>query len=427
MNMQQQVLVSLSFFSCVMYGIDLKIEAANTQGIPVTLWYKADAKDDTIAPIAHKMAHCFSFTKQCVVSVASADEMPSKKQIRAVKEKEKSLLLVVLSSLKDKYEWRVYDTMTGLLLQTRQYRKKETLPRIVAYALADQIWPLLTGQEGFFSTKIAYCKKVINKHVKHIYIADFDGSNEQAMVEAPTINIAPRWNHNRSRPLLFYSDYAPMNVRLKVADLSKKTYVASNFDGLNMIPAFCDDGSKVVYCVSQGNGCCQLYYHDKNCFKNITQNQGNNVSPSFSADGNMVFFCSDFETRSPQLYVYNVATNVTERLTSGGYCASPRYSSQAHKIAYSKLIAGVMQLFVYDVASKQHEQLTTDNANKQECAWSPCGNWLIYSIGLPCKPSRIAMMNRHSKVSQFLTEAAYDCNYPDWSPRYDQFPLVAEA
>jgi tol-pal system beta propeller repeat protein TolB len=258
-------------------------------------------------------------------------------------------------------------------------------------------------------------------------VADFDGTHEQMIVNTPTINIAPRWNHDRRHPLVFYSDYTPTNVRLKMASLDKKSMIASDFDGLNMIPAFCEDGTKVVYCASRGDGSCQIYYCDKDTFKNITHNYGNNVSPSLSADGKLVFFCSDYELKTPQLYVHNVETNSTERLTKGGYAVSPRYSSQANKVAYAQRIDGIMQLFTYDVASKTHEQLTFDSLNKQEAAWSPCGNWLIYGVKQQGKKGRIAMLNRHSKEQMYLTKAEEDCSYPDWSPRYAQFPVVVCA
>jgi TolB protein len=407
---------------------DVRIAAQSQQAIPLQIRYFSTEREQELQQIAQGIQRCFMFTKQFTVTLKPTATLPTKKEVKALKNSGKILLLLVLSPMKEGYEWRLYDTLQGKVIGTRRDQKQGDISRAWAYTLADQIWPLLTGQEGFFSTKIAYCKKVPNKQVKHIYIADFDGSHQEDLVKTPTINIAPRWNRDRQHPLVFYSDYTPTNIRLKMVGLDRKSEVASDFDGLNMIPAFSDDGTQVVYCASRGDGSCQLYYFDATTFKNLTHNMGNNVSPSLSADGKKVFFCSDFQKPNcPQIYAYNLVTDELEKLTEGGYAASPRYSAKANKLAYAKMVDGIMQLFIYDLTSKQHAQLTFDDCNKQEGAWSPCGNWLIYAMNKPGKPGRIAMINRHSKMQEFLTKADEDCSYPDWSPKYRQFPVLASA
>lgn len=421
------ILIGLSMVETVS-AFDMHIAAQTTQAIPLQIRYFQDEKDTLLPTIAQDIGRCFSFTKQFALSYVPTTKLPTKKEVKALKSNEKIVLLLVILPAKEGYEWRLYDTVQGKILGAHRYKKYGDSTHIWAYALADQIWPLLTNQEGFFSTRIAYCKKMAHKQVKHIYIADFDGSHEECIVGTPTINIAPRWNYDRRHPLLFYSAYMPTNLQLKMVGLDKKSQVASDFDGLNMIPAFSENGSQAVYCASRGDGCCQLYYFDATTFKNITKNEGNNVSPSLSVDGKKVFFCSDFESaNSPQLYAYDLVTDYLEKLTAGGYAASPRYSAKANKLAYSKLVEGIMQIFTYDLATKTHEQLTFDDFNKQECAWSPCGNWLIYGINKPGKQGRIAMMNRHSRMQEYLTKGNDDCSYPDWSPRYHQFPIIVSA
>ena len=139
-----------------------------------------------------------------------------------------------------------------------------------------------------------------------------------------------------------------------------------------MIPAFSRDGKKIVYCLSRGDGSCQLYYYSKGIFKQITHNDGNNVSPSLSDDGQTVYFCSDFETGKPQIYAYDMAADRLERITDKqGYCAAPRYSGKANKLSYSRIVDGTMQIFVYDLATKTHTQLTFDQWHKGESSWSP--------------------------------------------------------
>ena len=244
------------------------------------------------------------------------------------------------------------------------------------------VWPLLTGDQGFFSTRIAYCKTDKKKHrvnTNSIYIADYDGSNEEQLVHVPTINVAPRWNADKQNPLLFYSEHTNTNVRLVMVDMHKKRRIASNFDGINMLPSFSADGKKMVYCLSRGDGSCQLYYHDQESFKKLTMNDGNNVSPSIADDGSIIYYCSDYPTGKPQIFSYTVADQSIERITDGGYCATPSYHHKKKKLVYSKMVAGQMQLFLYDCVQKKHTQFTFDAGSKQECGWSPCGNFVVYA------------------------------------------------
>lgn len=240
----------------------------------------------------------------------------------------------------------------------------------------------------------------------------------------PTVNVAPRWNNDNKSPMLFYSEYTNSNVRLVAMKMDKKRKVASNFDGVNMLPAFSQDGKQVAYCASHGNGNCQLYYYERGSFKKLTKNQGNNVSPTFSGDGKSIYFCSDFQTGKPQIYCYDIAHDNIERLTHGGYCASPAYCPVQNRLAYSKMVNGTMQLFMYDLENKEHAQLTFDSGNKEEASWSPCGNFLLFSYeqGEKC---RIAMLNTITNKRQYLTSEKMVCSYPCWSPAYAEFPVVS--
>lgn len=318
-------------------------------------------------------------------------------------------------------EWRLYDTIHATMIRGKKYTKRGTVVRGWAHNIADMILPELTGQEGYFSTKIAYCKETGTARIKHIYIADYDGSHEQLLVNTSTVNVAPRWNRDMSNPLLFYSECTSENIRLMLINMKRQRYVASNFDGLNMLPSFSKDGTKVVYCASRGNGSCQLYYYEKGIFRKLTH-RGNNVSPTLSDDGSKVFLCSDFKTGRPHIYCYDLKTNEMTSIVDDGYCVSPSYSEKNNKIAYVKRVNRIMQIFLYDMVTHEHAQLTFNNGNKEECSWSPCGNYLIFSV-TDNGTSKIAMMSLLTNEYRILT-AQGNCSYPSWSPTYNQFPAI---
>lgn len=260
--------------------------------------------------------------------------------------------------------------------------------------------------------------------VRYIYVADYDGSDPQVLVDMPTITVAPRWNGDIRNPLLFYSEYTNTNVRLMVVDMHKKRKIASNFDGINMLPAFSQDGKSVVYCASRGDGCCQLYRYQKGELQRLTHNYGNNISPVLADNGQRVYFCSDFQTGNPQIFVSDLQTGLTKRITKGGYCTSPAYCPKREQLAYTKMVNRTMQIYVYDCQKKTHRQLTQDAGNKHECTWSPCGNYILFSLEQGGN-GRIAILNLLTNERRYLTTAQSHCCYPAWSPIYRQFPVVS--
>jgi len=367
------------------------------------------------------------FSGQFDVDVRALNLISAKNDVQALS-KEGYAVAIFFNAVKNAsdVEWRIYDTLSCAMLKGSKYARRGSCLRGWAHNITDSIWSVLTSQDGFFSTKIAYCKAINQprkRKVMHVYVADYDGSNEQLLVSNPTVNVAPRWNNDAHNPLLFYSEYTNSNVRLIAVNMDKKRKVASNYDGVNMCPSFSPDGKHVIYCASKGKGNCQLYYYAKGDLKKLTNNSGNNVSPTFSEDGKKVFFCSDFQTGQPQIYCYEIDKEALVRLTDSGYCASPNYCAKNHKVAYSKIVQGVMQVFVYDTIAREHTQITYDAGHKEECSWSPCGNWLLFGIEHKGK-SKIALLNLHTNARRFITGEKQMCSYPAWSPVYEQFPVV---
>jgi len=324
-------------------------------------------------------------------------------------------------------DWHIYETTSALRVAGKKYHKRGTLERGWAHNIADMLWPLLTGQDGFFSTKIAYCREVPGKRgkkYKHIDIADYDGNYAEPFVRTPTINVAPRFNHDKENPLLFFSESTNENIRLKVANMNRRCKTASDFDGVNMLPAFSEDGSKVVYCASHGDGHCQLYYYDKDGLVSLTNNEGNNISPTLSDDATKIYFCSD-QNGKPQIYCHNRVTGLQTLITNGQEaCFSPAYCSKKNMLAYVKMIKGIMQICTYNELTADHMQLTFDKENKDECSWSPCGNYILFCAEKRSK-GRIAMINVTSKEQRYITAANTVCSFPTWSPLYAHYPVIS--
>lgn len=366
-----------------------------------------------------------AFKGQFSVDVKPRSEMLNKKELMQLWQDGYPLVIFLDMPHAHTIDWRLYDTKHAMMIKGKKIQGHEH-GRGLAYAVADSLWQELAGEPGFFSTKIAYCKEIHHgkKHYKHIYIADYDGSHEQVLVQTPTINIAPRWNKDVNRPLVFFSESTSSNVRMLAATMDKDRILASNFDGLNMTPTFSADGKTVIYCATKGQGNCQLYEWHNRVLKKLTSNEGNNICPQLTEKGDILYFSSDFESNTPSIYALDIHQQNLERITQSGYCVSPSFCQRNGLLAYSKMVNGVMQLFSYNPKTREHIQLTFDQAQKEECSWSPCGSYLMCPVDSG-KSQRIALFNRVTKQYTYLTAEKDRCTYPSWSGIYNEYPVVA--
>lgn len=357
------------------------------------------------------------------ITIQEFDGVPNKKVFRKLYDDGYALALF-MTEKDGGVQWHVYDCLQTKMMAGKKVAFSDSIPA-TAHFVADKAWHALTGQEGIFSTTIAYCKE---RHEDNRYFKDIFVQNPFTAQFAPVVHggkpLAPRWNHDPNHPLLLYSEATPSNIRLMSVTLDGNRKIVSNFDGLNILPSFSPDGHKVAYCFSyEGKSQIFCYSFDpitkKSRLKRITHNMGNNVSPTLRDNGDIIF-CSDYQTKAPQVYYYHADSGSIERLTTGGYCAAPSFCEQNQRIAYCKMINGVSQICMYDLKTKKDLQITHDIGCKDECSWSPCGNYLVYAYEKD-RAKRIAIMNLITREQTFLTNSKDLCCYPSWSPQYNQY------
>ena len=420
-------LLSLFFVSEYVHAdtVSCAIEHAQHHTKTDLLLIMVGQEDQQAHEIANLVKKALEFNEQCALTILVRERMLNKQEIFAHADHGYSYIILVDNTHHNALHWHLFDTLENSIVKSKKVVKKGDVARSWAYALADSVYQVLTSKPGFFSTKIAYTKEIPLKnglHYAYVYIADYDGSNEQPLVQTPTINVAPRWNRDPKRPLIFYSENTNTNMRMMVIDMHKKHIVASNFDGLNMLPAFSDDGMCVAYCATRGSGNCDIYQWQCRKLQKITHNSSNNFWPVFGNNG-IIYFISDYQTGRPHIFAYNPTMNTSEPITQEGYYASPTFCSAINCLAYTKNVKGIMQIFGYDTHAGVHTQLTNDKAQKEECVWSACGSLLLCSVN-DGKSSRIALYNTITHTYHFITPEGSKCHYPSWSIVYNEYPVV---
>lgn len=357
------------------------------------------------------------FTGQFEVAIDYIDQLTEKKQVLSYHPKAALLLSVLYNPHDHHVEWGIFNCKTGGRLESKRVMQKEQSIHQLGNFLADAALEVLTGQKGPFCAKLVYCKEDVQqkKSKTRLCVADFNGQHEQVVQTSNSFLIAPRWNGD---DVILYSEYTPVNMRLMVTDCKGKKEIATDFNGLNMLPAFSQETDDVVVCLSV-EGSSQIYRYRYNAKKKrpeyirLTFNEGNNLSPCIIKGGDIVF-CSDFETNRPQIYRMDKQGKKITCLSQGGSCTCPAYSYAQHKIAYAKLVNGVSQIMVHDLKSGSTKQITHDQAHKEEASWSPCGNYLVFSVS-DKKTKRLAIESLLTSQRTFITGSDYRYSYPCWS------------
>lgn len=313
-------------------------------------------------------------------------------------------------------EWRLYDTSTGEMIEgKRAHGEGGGAP--CARLLAEVVLRLLTGEPQPFFSKLAYRKRDKRGH-SHLMIADFDGSNATTMLQSKRIIVAPKWNNDPECPMLLFSEFTPDNVRLVMGDLSGRCVVVLDVEGTTVGVSYAQLSDDVVYCRS---GDIWHYQYDKKKKKGlhtrIIVEDAVCASPVLLDNGDILYCCRGAIKR------YHAATKERTVLIGDGYCVAPAYSPVGDKIAYAKRVKQQMEIFVYDMKTKRHEQMTfacnsrasSDyNAQKTDPCWAPDGIHVAFCWERSGE-SRIGLMNTLRKEYQLVTPQGEFCSYPAWS------------
>ena len=286
-------------------------------------------------------------------------------------------------SEKIRLEFRLYDTYGETQLIGKRYIVDTRFWRHIAHRVSDDIYSELTGEGGYFTTRIVHIGETPAYHgqvAKRLCVMDQDGGNYQCLTDGSHLVLTPRFNPKAQK--IIYMSYANGRPRLYLLDLpTGKQELVGDFEGLNSSPRFSPDGKSIAMTLTKGHaGNSEIYTMDLQTkqLKRITFNSGIDTSPSFSPDGKRIVFNS---TRGgkPNLYIMDVDGNRVHRLTYGkGKFYAPVWSPRGDLIAFVKQIDGKFSIGVIDPEGEEERQLTESFLDESP-SWSPNGRVIIFS------------------------------------------------
>lgn len=192
-------------------------------------------------------------------------------------------------------EFRLWDIYAQNQLKGQSFTTTKDNWRRVAHVIADAIYERLTGEKGYFDTRIVYVSETgpKTKRTKRLAIMDQDGENHKFLTSGASMVLTPRFSPNLQK--VTYMSYAGNTPRVYILDIETgRQELLGNFPGMTFAPRFSPDSSKVVLSYAS-NGKSDIYEMDlKNRrSKQLTSGNSINTSPSYSPDGSQIVFNSD--------------------------------------------------------------------------------------------------------------------------------------
>lgn len=276
-------------------------------------------------------------------------------------------------------ELRLWDVLSEQQIIGLQYSAQPRNWRKLAHQISDTIYERLTGEKGYFDSRIVYISETgpKNRRIKRLAVMDQDGFNNKFLTNGNDIVLSPRFSPKRQE--VTYISYASGQPRVMLINVDTgQRELVGNFPGMSFAPRFSPDGNKVVMSL-QNDANANLYIMDlrnKN-MKQLTSGTALDTSASFSPDGNSIVFESDRDGRQ-QLYIMSAdGSNVRRVSVGGGSYSTPVWSPRGDLIAFTKLVGGQFLIGVMKVDGTG-ERILAGGYHNEGPTWSPNGRVLMF-------------------------------------------------
>ncbi len=312
--------------------------------------------------------------------------------------------------------FRLWDTYGETQVAGKEFNTLKANWRRVGHLVADEIYKRLTGEDGYFDSRIVYVSESgpARKKVKRLAIMDQDGENHKFLSGGDNLVLTPRFSPDSQE--ILYMAYASRQPRVFLRDLqSGREEMLGRFDGMSFAPRFASSGKTMVMSIAK-NGHTDVY--DMNLssrgMRKLTDGAAINTSPSYSPDGKFITFNSD-RGGSQQIYVMRADGSGVQRISFGsGNYSTPVWSPRGDWIAFTKQQGGMFGIGLMR-PDGSGERMISQSYLDEGPTWSPNGRVIIFTRQSPGGRSRLYSVDITGyNLREVLTPA--DASDPAWSP-----------
>lgn len=313
-------------------------------------------------------------------------------------------------------DFRLYDVFAEQQLTGFSYTTTPDNWRRIAHRISDQIYEHLTGERGYFDTRIVFVSESgpRTRRSKRLMIMDQDGANPFYLTGADALVLTPRFSP--STQMITYMSFETGAPRVFLYNLeTNRREVLGDFPGMTFSPRFSPNGTGVVFTLDI-NGNSEIFAMDlrSRSRRRLTNHAAIDTSPSYAPDGSQIVFNSD-RGGSPQLYVMSSDGSGQRRISFGeGRYSTPVWSPRGDLIAFTRQSGGRFAIGVMR-PDGSGERILTESYLDEAPTWSPNGRVIMFfreGRGQGARLWSVDLTGRN--LRQIPTQT--DASDPAWSP-----------
>jgi len=278
-----------------------------------------------------------------------------------------------------KAEFRLWDVNTAQQLTGQQYFTSPEYWRRIAHIISDQIYERLTGEKGYFDSRVVFVDETGAKErrVKRLALMDQDGANVRYLTRGADLVLTPRFSPSTQE--ITYMEFGQGDPRVYLFNIETgQREIVGNFPGMSFSPRFSPDGQRVIMSLQQG-GNSNLFVMDlrSKSTTRLTDTPAIDTSPSYAPDGARICFESD-RGGKPQIYVMAATGGAAQRISFGeGSYSTPVWSPRGDYIAFTKQGGGQFSIGIMK-PDGSGERLLTSGYHNEGPTFAPNGRVLMF-------------------------------------------------
>ena len=252
--------------------------------------------------------------------------------------------------------------------------------RRVAHKIADAIYEKLTGEPGYFDTRIVFAavSGTRGKRIRRLEIMDQDGANPFYLTDGSYGVYFPHFSASSQE--VTYMALRPTGSTVYLLNVGTGRQEAlGHFPGMVFAPRFSPDGSHVALSAERdGNTDVYVMNLANHSWARLTTDPAIDTSPSFSSDGRQIVFNSD-RGGAPELYVMGADGSNVHRISFGaGRYTTPVWSPDGKLIAFTKQEGSQFHIGVMNPDGSNERLLTTSYLDEGP-TWAPNSRVIMFA------------------------------------------------
>jgi TolB protein len=276
-------------------------------------------------------------------------------------------------------EFRLWDVFSGKQLAGEQFFSRPKDVRRIGHIIADAIYERITGEKGYFDTRIVFVDESgpKDKRMKRLALMDQDGFNVRLLTTGQNLVLTPRFSPSTQEITYTSFEGDTPKVYLLNIETGQKEIVGA-FPGMTFAPRFSPDGQRIVMSMER-EGNSNLFAMDLRSRRTaqLTGTGAIDTAPCYAPDGRQIVFETDRDG-SRQIYVMDADGGNQRRISRGqGSYSTPVWSPRGDLIAFTKMSGGKFLIGVMK-PDGSGERILTEGYHNEGPTWAPNGRVLMF-------------------------------------------------